>query len=74
MIYLNHSEKETKRNRHLYWASPYGLEITEVIANVVLFNFHNINQVTFYFLFFFSFIFISWRLIIYNILVFFVIH
>ena len=47
MIYFNHNEKETKRNRHLYRASSYGLEITEVIANVVLFNFHNISQVTF---------------------------
>ena len=47
LIYFNHSENETKRNRHLYWASPYGLETTEVIANVVLFNFHNIYQVIF---------------------------
>ena len=46
-IYFNHSEKETKRNKHLYWASPYGLKITKVMANVVLFNCHNINQVIF---------------------------
>lgn len=36
-----------RKNRHPMGLLPYVLEITGIVSNIVLFNFHNTNQVNF---------------------------